>query len=178
MSQQSLHTFLECSQMMIARFLPCCLYAALAFSDTRSVDPISLTLHSPQFCASVTAHRLNTPEARQIGFSGEPAKIRALLFVWNRPTQRNFWMKNTHIPIVLFRLSNSGRVQHVSLLTPNDATIHEDPLQGQFALEVRLDGLTPQEITQLKSIDQVSGASFSSAHRPATPCTSYSSNLF
>lgn len=126
-----------------------------------------LFLVSSTHCIAVQANVLDTPRARQIGFSGQPtSSARALLFQWDQPTARQFWMHNTHVPILLFRLSDAGGVQQMNELIPLDSTTNADQGSGRFALEVRIDQLDERSIQQLKQTYQVDGLHFDPTSQP------------
>ena len=75
-------------------------------------------------------------------------------------------MHNTHVPILLFRLSDAGGVQQMSALIPRDSTTNADQGSGRLALEVRIDQLNERSIQQLKQTYQVKGLHFDPTSQP------------
>ena len=133
--------------------------------SAESVLSIRLQAHSSTHCWSFNAQVLETPETRQIGFSGEPPAVSALLFVWPQTQPRNFWMQNTRIPIHLFRVDPTGQVETYDQLNPGDISVYRDPIQGRYAVEIRSDWLDTQSSNAIQHITEFSGGPFRASDR-------------
>ena len=129
------------------------------------IPSIILQASSSTRCWHFDAHVLATPKTRQIGFSGQPLTVSALLFVWPQTQARNFWMKNTHIRIHLFRVDQTGQVETHDQLDPGEAFVYRDPSQGRYAVEIRSDWLDTQSSEALQHITKFSGGPFGSSTR-------------
>ena len=127
----------------------------------RAIDGVSpIVLRGETQCVHLMTPILSTPEQRSRGFTDPPTPHRSLLFQWNTPTERNFWMRNTPVPIQLMRLKPSGQVESIDRLNPFENSINHDKTTGRFAIEIRLDGLDTTALNVLKEIDHVFGEPF------------------
>ena len=139
----------------------CGLFQALNAPSAQSDQSVVLQAVSADACWHVETDRAKSQSERQRGFSQNPPRsISAILFQWPTAQPRNFWMKDTHIPLLLFRMDDSGRTQTVTALIPLDETINTDPYQGRFAIEIRLDALNPQTARQLTTVTEFRGGPF------------------
>jgi len=104
------------------------------------VPPAYLYATNTKMCFYTTVSIANTYAERQQGFMNPPPPVGAIVFEWPQPTARNFWMNNTSIPLVLFRLDRTGNPQTLTELSPFDLTDHIDPTEGgRWAVELRRD---------------------------------------
>lgn len=123
-------------------------------------QPLTIQAISPIQCWVLKAEQLQSPSERSRGFSEPPPNIASLLFEWPTPTARNFWMHETRIPLLLFRLDRSGNRETVGELKPNDLTVNHDPGRGFYAIEIRLDHLSSETIQGLKKVTRFRGGPF------------------
>ena len=99
-----------------------------------------LYIENTKKCFYTKAAIAKTHATRQRGFMDPPPPVGAVIFEWPEPTARNFWMKGTSTPLVLFRLKQSGIPQTFTELRPFDLTDHIDPTpEGIWAVEIRQD---------------------------------------
>ncbi len=114
-----------------------------AFKDGATL-PLRVNGHA--FNAELTL----TPESRTKGLGGRAAIADdfAMLFVWPRPRQLNFVMRDCRFPIGVLFLDDQGRVVATHTMPVAPAATAEDDLirypsrsSAQFALEVKAEHL-------------------------------------
>ena len=59
-----------------------------------------------------------------------------MLFVFQRPEFREFWMKNTRIPLDILYLDATGQVVSVRRMAPYDETGVPSGAKAQYAIEL------------------------------------------
>lgn len=123
-------------------------------------QPMTIQAISSAQCWEFDTKQLQSPSERSHGFSSPTIGITSLLFEWPTPTERNFWMQGTPIPLLLFRLDSSGHRETVAELKPNDPTIDRDPGRGHYAIEIRLDHLSSKTAQSLKGVNRFRGGPF------------------
>lgn len=88
-----------------------------------------------------------TLEARSVGLMNRiPAPEDGMLFVFRRPTTGGFWMKNTHVPLLItFFDVNGRRVARFSMKPchADPCKIYEPSRPYRFALELPADDRRP-----------------------------------
>lgn len=109
-----------------------------------------------------TAELAITPEEMTTGLMhrAELASDHGMLFVYEGPGRRSFWMKNTHIPLDLGFFTADGQLQEIAQLTPYDLT----PVQSRksdivYALEMNRgwferQGLQPGAMLDMESVQR------------------------
>ncbi|HEY8900451.1 MAG TPA: DUF192 domain-containing protein [Chthoniobacterales bacterium] len=110
------------------RPVACFLFASLLFSGTvLSQVPDKPQPKLPTISLSIGDRKLATEVAdddteRETGmmFRTEMADGTAMLFVFNVPQRRGFWMKNTIIPLSVAYLNASGMILEIHDLQPKD----------------------------------------------------------
>jgi uncharacterized membrane protein (UPF0127 family) len=92
-------------------------------------------------CIRTNSVIADNPDSRSRGFQHQPSGIDGILFQWPETTKRRFWMKDTHIPLILIRMTDSGVVTDWHVLLPMSLKIYSDSRSGRYAFEVRQDRL-------------------------------------
>jgi uncharacterized membrane protein (UPF0127 family) len=98
----------------------------------------------PVATVSVEGHSLEvelstTPKARICGLSNrvQLSDNRGMLFIYPTPGPRNFWMKDTFIPLSIAFLDDSGRILSIHQMAPMQTDERYQSLQPvRYALEV------------------------------------------
>lgn len=72
----------------------------------------------------------NTPESLMQGlmFRSSMAEDNGMLFLFNKEIERNFWMKNTHIPLDIVFIKSDGTINHIH---ENAIPLDETPLPSK-----------------------------------------------
>ena len=75
---------------------------------------------------------------RQLGlmYRKELAEDKGMLFVYNNEKMRNFWMKNTYIPLTIAFVNKDGLILHLADMKPLDINAVSSKYPAQFALEM------------------------------------------
>ena len=118
------------------------LLAAAAFAVTASAAPtivelptVPLTINGNPLIAEVA----KTTEQQMTGlmyrFSLKPDH--GMVFVFDRPEQRAFWMKNTYIPLSIAFVTADGRILNIEDMAPRDESSHLSAGPAMYAIEMR-----------------------------------------
>jgi uncharacterized membrane protein (UPF0127 family) len=78
-----------------------------------------------------------------------PAPADGMLFVFPHPTSGGFWMKNTHVPLVITFFDRDGKRVKRMLMTPchsDPCTIYDPGRTYRFALEMRPSDRRPAKV--------------------------------
>jgi uncharacterized protein len=89
--------------------------------------------------ASVEAEIANTPAASERGlmYRQSMPENHGMLFVFDKPRQANFWMKNTRIPLSIAYIDPTGKILEVKAMKPFDENIVPSSTENVgFALEM------------------------------------------
>ena len=81
----------------------------------------------------------NTEETQTRGlmFRDKLDKSSGMLFVFNKEEIRNFWMKNTYIPLSIAYISKDGIINEIHYMRPLDTSVTYPSIQpAMYALEV------------------------------------------
>ena len=97
----------------------------------------------PQVRLNAGIHNINaevasTPQQREIGLmfrSAMPASD-GMLFVFERPAQQCFWMRNTLIPLSVAFIGDDGSVVNVDDMKPQTLDSHCSAKPVRFVLEI------------------------------------------
>ncbi len=109
-----------------------------------SVKTLACPLELPNATISIKGHTLTvelaaTPTARGCGLShrDELPKNHGMLFIFPDLRPRNFWMKDTNIPLSIAFLDDSGQILSIQDMVPlqTDAQYHSSQ-PASYALEV------------------------------------------
>lgn len=86
----------------------------------------------------INAELATTPEQREIGLMSRPAMAAndGMLFVFERPGQQCFWMKNTLIPLSVAFLADDGTIVNVDDMQPQTLDGHCSAKPVRFVLEM------------------------------------------
>ena len=109
-----------------------------------SVKALACPFELPAGSISVKDHTLmvelaTTPEARVCGLSNrlKLPQNHGMLFIHPTLRSRTFWMKNTHIPLSIAFLDDSGRIISIQDMTPMQTVErYHSPQPVRYALEV------------------------------------------
>lgn len=87
---------------------------------------------------TVVAEVARTPEERQQGlmYREELAEGRGMLFVFDRPEVRSFWMQNTYIALDIAYMDEGKRIMNILAMEPLSNDLYESTGPALFALEV------------------------------------------
>jgi uncharacterized protein len=87
---------------------------------------------------NINAELASTPEQREIGLMFRPAMAAndGMLFVFERPSQQCFWMKNTLIPLSIAFLGDDGSVVNLDDMKPQTLDGHCSAKPVRFVLEM------------------------------------------
>lgn len=77
-----------------------------------------------------------------------------MLFVFDRPEPRAFWMKNTFIPLSIAFIAADGRILNIDDMAPQDETSHWSKGPAMYTLEMKKGWFAERGI---KAGDRVSG---------------------
>lgn len=88
---------------------------------------------------SLTLELATTTTARERGLSGRESlpEDRAMLFVFEKPEQYGFWMKDMQIPIDIFWLDDKGQVVYLmeNVSPETYPTVFYSPTPARYVLE-------------------------------------------
>jgi uncharacterized protein len=70
-------------------------------------------------------------------FRTEMANNEGMLFVYERPDQRCFWMRNTLIPLSIAFIADDGRIVNIADMKPKSEQSHCSAEPVRYALEMR-----------------------------------------
>ena len=109
-----------------------------------SVKTLACPLELPAATIAIKGHTLavelaTTPKARACGLSNRVKlpENRGMLFIYATPGPRTFWMKDTHIPLSIAFLDDSGLISSIQDMTPMQTDERYRSLQPvRYALEV------------------------------------------
>jgi len=96
---------------------------------------VKLWLNSHKVIAEVA----RTPAEHQVGMMGRTkiAEMEGMIFVFNEPDRRAFWMRNTHIPLDIAYLAPDGTLLEVHAGHPhNEVQLSSKSDNVQFVLEM------------------------------------------
>jgi hypothetical protein len=109
-----------------------------------SVKTLACPFQLPVATISIKGHTLavelaTTPKARGCGLSNRVKfpENHGMLFIYPIPGLRTFWMKDTHIPLSIAFLDDSGQILRIQHMTPLQTDERYRSLQPvRYALEV------------------------------------------
>ena len=130
-------------------------YIALSFILTFiSAKALACPLELPAATISIKGHSLavalaTTPKARVCGLSNRVKlpENHGMLFIYPTLGPRTFWMKDTHIPLSIAFLDDSGLILSIHQMTPMQTDERYRSLQPvRYALEVNQGWFAENEI--------------------------------
>jgi uncharacterized membrane protein (UPF0127 family) len=109
----------------------------------------------------INAEVASTPEQRAIGLMHRPTMPAndGMLFVFERPGQQCFWMKNTLLPLSIAFLDDDGTVVNIEEMKPQTLDSHCSAKPVRFALEMNQGWFSKRAI---KPGAKITGAPFGS----------------
>jgi len=109
----------------------------------------------------INAEVAQTPEQRAIGLMHRPSMPAndGMLFVFERPGQQCFWMKNTLLPLSIAFLDDDGVIVNIEEMKPQSLDSHCSARPVRFALEMNRGWFDKRAI---KPGAKISGAPFGS----------------
>ena len=83
-------------------------------------------------------HVVDRPNSRRLGLMHvrELPEDEGMLFVYPRPQDMSFWMRNTYIPLSIAYIESDGRIRDILDMAPHDEGSHPSTGAVRFALEV------------------------------------------
>lgn len=80
----------------------------------------------------------DTQPTQQMGlmFRKRLGKDQGMVFVFERPAQRSFWMKNTLIPLSIAYMDGKGTILNILDMRPRDLSSYLSAGPAQYALEM------------------------------------------
>ncbi len=86
----------------------------------------------------INAEIARTPEQRAIGLMHRPTMPAndGMLFVFERPAEQCFWMKNTLLPLSIAFLDDDGTIVNIADMKPQTLDSHCSAKPVRFALEM------------------------------------------
>jgi uncharacterized membrane protein (UPF0127 family) len=145
------------------RFLHC---AALAFfilfsacESKTEQNPVGERIEVELGSKKLFVEIADSNEERQMGlmFRTSLQENTGMLFVFEQPSSRSFWMKNTNIPLDIGYFSSNGTLLEIYPLTPHSTqSVASSSDQIQMALEVpqgwfQKNNITPGSLLKWKN---------------------------
>ena len=115
--------------------------AVLCFAAWAGAQEIPQKLAPVRLTAGIhviNAELATTPQQREIGLMMRPSMEAndGMLFVFERPGQQCFWMKNTLIPLSVAFLADDGSVVNIENMAPQTLDGHCSARPVRFVLEM------------------------------------------
>jgi len=114
----------------------------LYFEYQKISDKNSITIFTQVGSMKINVEFARTPEELQKGLMNRVSlpKNSGMLFVFSDEETRNFWMKNTLIPLDVIFISSKGRVNEITTLNPCPETeicqSYNSKTPAQYVLEI------------------------------------------
>jgi Uncharacterized conserved protein len=112
----------------------------------RAQEPMLLPVHPVPLVIETTAGERQVfieiaaqpaEHARGLMFRTEMPDNRGMLFVFDQPTVRAFWMKNTPMPLDLLFIGEDGKVRSIQSGEPYSEASIAPPVTSLYVLELR-----------------------------------------
>jgi uncharacterized membrane protein (UPF0127 family) len=115
--------------------------AALCLAASASAQQVPQKLQPVRLTAGIhviNAELATTPQQREIGLMMRPSMEAndGMLFVFERPGQQCFWMKDTLIPLSIAFLADDGSVVNIDEMAPQTLDGHCSTKPVRFVLEM------------------------------------------
>jgi hypothetical protein len=122
--------------LLVALLLAVC--GCTQAGEPQSLPVRALEVHLPDRVVTLAVEIADTPEARATGLMHrrELADGKGMLFVWDAPGRRGFWMKNTFMPLDMLFINAGKVVGVVENATPLSETTLGVPADSDMVLEV------------------------------------------
>jgi uncharacterized membrane protein (UPF0127 family) len=139
--RRSLKFYVGCRSMNDAWARRIAAVAALCVAAWASAQEVPQKLAQTRLTAGIhviNAELATTPQQREIGLMMRPSMAvnDGMLFVFERPGQQCFWMKNTLIPLSIAFLADDGSVVNVDDMAPQTLDGHCSAKPVRFVLEM------------------------------------------
>jgi uncharacterized membrane protein (UPF0127 family) len=118
-------------------FLGACV-AFCAVACAPAVEKIDLAIERERFDVEVA--RSNAQRARGLMGRSALGPREGMLFVFDRDQHRDFWMKDTRIPLSIAFLSAEGKILEIVDMAPFSQKVVRSRFSGRYALELRQGG--------------------------------------
>tara|TARA_Y100000034_G_scaffold127617_1_gene180669 strand:+ start:122 stop:1273 length:1152 start_codon:yes stop_codon:yes gene_type:complete len=117
------------------------------------LEAIDMTVGGKTFTVSIA----NTPESLQKGLMHEKSmdSNKGVLLVFDESERHGIWMKNTHIPLDVIWITESGTVLEVQRLEPHDEEIKYPHTPAKYVLELNAGEFTGKIGDQIKLEDSM-----------------------
>ena len=104
---------------------------------------------------NITVEVADEPHERHLGlmYRKEMPKDHGMIFVYPDEKIRNFWMKNTYIPLSIAYLDAEGIVLHLADMTPLNLDPVSSIYPAQYALEMNRGWFSQHQVTIGTQID-------------------------
>jgi hypothetical protein len=89
----------------------------------------------------------HTPQTQAIGLSGSQPIEGGMLFVWSDTAVRQFWMKDTFVPLRLYYLDADATITQITAMQPKSMRKHYSAQPARYALELPEDQATQIALT-------------------------------
>lgn len=130
--------------VMIAAILIVISFGVIIYQQYQKfTEKKSVTIYTGAGPVKIHVEYAETPEKQKQGLSGRASfdKNSGMLFVFSDEKQRNFWMKNTLIPLEALFISSKGVINEIASLVPCppetlNCPIYKSINPARFVLEV------------------------------------------
>lgn len=125
---------IQIKQFAVAVAAAALLTMATAQDGPQHLDAITLNAGIHLIHAEVAM----TPDQRAIGLMNRPelGANDGMLFVFERPSEQCFWMKNTLLPLSIAFIADDGTIVGLADMQPRDLDNHCSPKPVRYALEM------------------------------------------
>ena len=108
---------------------------------------------------AIQAEVAQTPDQRSTGlmFRKTMATNDGMLFIFDRPSEQCFWMKNTLVPLSVAFVANDGSITNIENMTPQTLDSHCSAKPVRFVLEMNVGWFAKRGI---KAGTRIQGAPF------------------
>jgi hypothetical protein len=97
----------------------------------------------------------HTEVQQRVGLSGRESVNEGMLFVWSRASQRQFWMRNTHVTLQLYFLDEQANITEQVALVPMSEQRHYSEVDARYALELPLPMAKDSQLSVGVSLESV-----------------------
>jgi len=121
-------------KMPAMRYLPIFLLGCLFTTPSAHADEMTLSIGQH----SIRAEIANTRQTRQQGLMRRTELCDAcgMLFVYPAAGQRQFWMKNTPLPLSIAFIAENGSILNIVDMQPETTDAHNSAGKARYALEM------------------------------------------
>ena len=108
---------------------------------------------------AIQAEVAQTPDQRSTGlmFRKTMATNDGMLFIFDRPSEQCFWMKNTLVPLSVAFVANDGSITNIENMSPQTLDSHCSAKPVRFVLEMNVGWFAKRGI---KAGTRIHGAPF------------------